>query len=64
MSECKSQYPKLAQDVQALPVAQKGSLDCCQNGSTQAADCTLTCFPKREVIFGIIHSQDWVVVGG
>lgn len=25
---------------------------------------TLTCFSEREVIFGVIHSQDRVVVGG
>lgn len=24
----------------------------------------LTCFPKREVIFGVVHSQDRVVIGG
>lgn len=63
VSECKSHYPKLAQDAKALPVAPQGSPDCRQDRGSQAADCTLTCFPKREVIFGVIHSQDWVVVG-
>lgn len=61
-SECKSQ--SLKQDVKALLWLTRAHWACYQDRGIQGAGCTLTCFPKREVIFGVVHSQDRVVVGG